>query len=337
MDNIFWFGIVENIIDPEKLGRVQCRIFGVHDSNKITLPTEDLPWALVNKSTDNASVSGIGETPHGIVNGSLCLIIFTDPISKQQPIVLGTILGIPNEIIENNIYLNNNRKYKSENDKGFVDPDKVYPKYFNESDVNRLARNENIEQTIVKDKKDNIIKNINIANNEQTWSEPETQYNAQYPYNHVLETTSGHVFEYDDTPNNERIHQYHKSGSFYEIYPDGQKVEKIVKDNYQLILNDDYIYIKGNTNVYIGNNANIYVKGNCINEIKGNCENYIEKDCENQILGDCNTYIEGDYNLGVKGNINFTSGGTTEMVSDGFDVQSSQDIKLKGTYIKFNE
>ena len=47
--------------------------------------------------------------------------------------------------------------------------------------------------------------------------EPRTPYGAQYPFNHVRETESGHIQEFDDTPGRERIHEYHRAGTFYEL------------------------------------------------------------------------------------------------------------------------
>ena len=84
------------------------------------------------------------------------------------------------------------------------------------------------------------------------WFEPETPYatikgepikprdNASkstvYPFNKVTETESGHIVEFDDTPGAERIHIYHRSGSFFEFHPNGDKVDKIVRDYYLSIL-----------------------------------------------------------------------------------------------------
>ena len=47
--------------------------------------------------------------------------------------------------------------------------------------------------------------------------QPTSGYQPVYPYNNVMETESGHVKEYDDTPSYERIHERHKSGTNYEI------------------------------------------------------------------------------------------------------------------------
>lgn len=44
--------------------------------------------------------------------------------------------------------------------------------------------------------------------------------NENYPYNKVYDTESGHYKEYDDTPEKERIKEFHKSGSTWEITND---------------------------------------------------------------------------------------------------------------------
>ena len=49
-----------------------------------------------------------------------------------------------------------------------------------------------------------------------TWKEPrpDSLYGAVYPYNHVHLSESGHLTEVDDTPNNERLHRYHRTGTY---------------------------------------------------------------------------------------------------------------------------
>ena len=47
-DGFTWFqGVVEDHNDPEQIGRVKVRCLGIHTEDKETLPTEDLPWAMV--------------------------------------------------------------------------------------------------------------------------------------------------------------------------------------------------------------------------------------------------------------------------------------------------
>jgi len=54
-------------------------------------------------------------------------------------------------------------------------------------------------------------------------TEPDTNSKAleNYPHNKVYETERGHYKEYDDTLGAERIKEYHKSGTYYEIDKDG--------------------------------------------------------------------------------------------------------------------
>jgi GH24 family phage-related lysozyme (muramidase) len=89
-------GVVESIFDPLECGRVKVRIFGLHTDDKNLIPTEDLPWAQVLKPTDSASISGIGTSGSGMVQGSWVVVDFLDE-DKQYPIVMGTIPGIPRD------------------------------------------------------------------------------------------------------------------------------------------------------------------------------------------------------------------------------------------------
>jgi len=89
--------------------------------------------------------------------------------------------------------------------------------------------------------------------------EKETKYAAEYPHNKTITTTSGHVLELDDTPKAERIHVYHKSGSYIEIFPDGSIVTKSVKDSVSVTMNDHSIsVIKGDLQI-VANEGKIQI------------------------------------------------------------------------------
>ena len=103
----------------------------------------------------------------------------------------------------------------------------------------------------------------------RVWSEPPTPYAAAYPYNQVQETESGHVMEVDDTPGAERLHAYHRSGSFVELHPDGTIVIKSVKDMFRIVLSDDHLSVAGNCHVSIQGDASVYVKGNLDAQVDG--------------------------------------------------------------------
>ena len=87
-------GCVENRQDPLKLGRCQVRVVGLHNYDKTQLKTEDLPWAYPMQPVTSAAMSGIGHSPLGPVEGTWVVVMFRDD-DEQQPIILGTIGGIP--------------------------------------------------------------------------------------------------------------------------------------------------------------------------------------------------------------------------------------------------
>jgi hypothetical protein len=150
------------------------------------------------------------------------------------------------------------------------------------------------------------------------WSEPPSPYAAEYPYNHVYESESGHIKEYDDTAGAERIHERHKSGSSYEIGPEGTKVTRVVKDNYEIISNDDYLHVQGtrrqtvdegvrircNANSTPGNSYNIEVGlgSNCNIEVNGGNINLTTLSAS--LGGDINMNVSRNLNINVGGNMN---------------------------------
>ncbi len=231
-----WFtGVVEDINDPEKLGRVRVRCFGYHSNNLLDIKTENLPFATVMGPTSSAHISGIGTTTHGLVNGSWVVGFFRDGPSAQDPIVMGTIGSTYKETPNFTL--------------GFSDPDKVYPKYQGKEndyvDVNLLARGTNtITHTV-----DSVSK------------EPATKYAAVYPNNKVTQTTSGHIIEVDDTPGAERINVRHMSGTFVEIHPNGDVVQSN-GNKYQITTGNDNVHITGTCNLTIDGDYNMNVSGN---------------------------------------------------------------------------
>ena len=127
-NGFLWFvGVVEDRTDPQYTGRVRVRCLGHHTSNTTILPTSDLPWAQVVLPITSSGISGLGQTPLGLVEGSWVFGYFRDGTSRQEPLVLGSLPGKPSELSKAG---------------GFYDPNGIYPKYKNEPDVNRLAVND---------------------------------------------------------------------------------------------------------------------------------------------------------------------------------------------------
>ena len=131
--------------------------------------------------------------------------------------------------------------------------------------------------------------------------EPNSAFAPEYPYNNVYETGSGHAKEYDDTPGYERIMERHKSGTQYEIQPDGTKIERIVRDNYQLVVGHDTLEVYGNVRIIISGQADIAVAN--------------------------------DVNLAVGGNLAADITGTSNLTSTGDITIKSDNIKLDGDVV----
>ena len=139
----------------------------------------------------------------------------------------------------------------------------------------------------------------NPSNN--LWTEPESAANADhqpvYPYNDVTQTESGHLFELDDTPTRERVRLQHRSGTFFEMHPNGDEVHKVYGDGYEIVIKNKNVLIKGTCNITINGDANMHV------------------------LGDHNVQVDGDYNLQVAGKMN-------QRVVGDVSVSSDNDISL---------
>ena len=76
----WWTGVVEDRIDPLKLGRCRVRILGYHTDKKDddNIPTNTLPWATPMQPITSAAMNGIGTTPMGPVEGTLIVGFFRD-------------------------------------------------------------------------------------------------------------------------------------------------------------------------------------------------------------------------------------------------------------------
>ena len=95
-DGFIWFvGVVEDRNDPELLGRVRVRCLGFHTEDLNSLPTTDLPWAHVMHPVTDPSMHGMGSTPSFLVEGSWVIGFFRDAQEKQQPVIIGSLPGVP--------------------------------------------------------------------------------------------------------------------------------------------------------------------------------------------------------------------------------------------------
>jgi hypothetical protein len=182
---------------------------------------------------------------------------------------------------------------------GFKDPNKKYPlkAYLNEPDTNRLARNDKISKTIVGLKDATRTQKVPTAITSATWDQPESPYNSRYPFNHVYQSESGHVQEFDDTPENERVHMYHKKGTFTEWDANGTQVNKIVGDSYQIIDRNGYVYIKGAYNLTVDGVTNVLFRSAANIEVIGDVNLIARNDVNAKVSGTMNLNVLEDLNI----------------------------------------
>jgi hypothetical protein len=334
LDGFIWFvGVVENRNDPAELGRVQVRCLGYHTEDLTLIPTADLPWAHVMHPVTDPSMQGLGNTPSFLVEGSWVVGFFRDAREKQQPIIMGTLPGYPEDLPDT--------KY------GFNDPTNTYPSEeriysghgIKESDVSRLARGEDSEthaalmmRRELRQDKDGTDIEIPIAikphipevsdnttlEERTTWIEPnpksvapdESPYtSAKYPYNHVHESEAGHIHEIDDTPGGERLMQQHSTGTFTEIHPDGSKVVKVIGDNYEIIAGKSSILVVGDATITYDGNVRELVKGDYALEVEGNYTQNIHGEHEVKIGKNRAEQILGNYASNINESVKARVGG----------------------------
>jgi len=260
-EGVRWFiARVEDIMDPEKLGRVKIRVINEHDDPAIT--TDDLNWATPLIPITSASHQQIGRSPTGLLVGSTVFGFYLDGHEKQLPVLWGSYAKMPGKDVQKN-------------------------------DIPGLARE------------------INTITKTPVGPEPATAYNAKYPHNHVWQTESGHVIEVDDTPSQERLHIYHKSGSYVEINHDGQKVTKVVDNDYEIVVKDKTVYIGGNLQVHVIGNVALTVDGSVTAKVGGD----INATVTGKVTGSASEWnmkgpLNWNGNVNVTGNITASGSGS---------------------------
>lgn len=338
MSMAWWEGVVEGRQDPLKLGRVQVRVFGLHSDNLQQIPTEDLHWMQVMNPVTSGANSGVGQT-NGLMEGTHVIGFFRDGDSSQDGVVMGTINGIPQQPRILNSGFSDQRKDLSptsvpgkpskvmyNNSTGVVLSESTriaYPNKLEEPDLSRLATQENLEKdTTFSSKKESQLtqQSIPVASG-GVFSEPFALGHSKYPYNKVTETESGHVIELDDTPRQERVHLYHRTGSFVEMHANGDVVKKSAKSEYNITHADRYSHVEGVDILTVDNGAKILI----------NSEN-----------GSTGLELEigsgGDININVKsGNVNLTvNGDMHQKVSGDYLLEVGGSAKITARRIDLN-
>ena len=263
---VWWTGVVEDRQDPLKLGRCRVRCLGWHSTNKSDMPTNRLPWAMPSMPIN----TNVVYTPK---EGDMIFGFFIDGENAQEPVMLGVFPGIPLKAGNRQDPFNDPRT-SAELSAAPVKPDESatnYPRKLDEPTTSRLARNDSDYPSAI-----NAAKKAK----KETKVEPDSYYAAKYPYNNVYESESGHALEFDDTKNAERIHLYHRSGSYVEYGPLGDRSERIQRNKFEVVVGNEQVYVKGDVTVFVDGNATVDVRKNVKMTVGGNYQADITGTCK---------------------------------------------------------
>ena len=230
-----------------------------------------------------------------------------------------------------------------------------------EPDTNRLARGEESEDHVAltarrANRQTEIpiatmpfiptVENLSVNGTSKeetrsTWDEPHPKAieasadpytSGQYPYNHVFESESGHIIEIDDTPGGERLHREHMSGTFEEIHPKGDKMVKVIGDNYEIIAGDSKVLINGSVNLTIEGSVRELIKGDYVLEVEGNYTQKIHKSHRVKIGvgeagGNREEQIRGNHSYKINDNVDGRIGGYRNITIEEHDILNVNDFK----------
>ena len=309
-----WFtGVVEDRHDPLLLNRVKVRCFGWHTENKRALPTADLPWASVLMPTTSSGTSGVGEGTHGLVEGSWVMGFFRDGNDAQDPVIMGTIMGVNAE--------------GAEPTTGFNDPYGVFPREAG-TDAGNRALGLDSER----------VRPVGVG-------EPEDAYAPQYPYNKVRLTESGHIIEFDDTPGAERINIQHRTGAFIELRPDTsmrtrskerfdamtQWIVTVSGDATVNVGGNMSTTVQGNMTSSVGGNSYVDTKGNLTSRVSGSHYGYVTGSTILQTTGNINVKTTGSLTVDSAGKIDFRSDGPFSITAPSMTIDLQEDLSIVGT------
>ncbi len=182
---------------------------------------------------------------------------------------------------------------------------------------------------------------------------------SKYGYNQVQRSLTGHSFEIDDTPGNERILIKHNEGAGIELRPDGGVSISSLKTRVDVTGGDQEIVVEGDANLIYKGNVNMQVtgefnidcldfnlttKGNKTEIIKGteskhvsrgsnstivgNVANFITKRLTNTILGTHTQNVKGNLENNVEGEVKLFSGSKMNITSSDYINTSSDNITM---------
>ncbi len=288
------------------------------------------------------AIFGRGQTPKVTTNNIESLFGTLPPedaLAKADEIFDSSIANSAlNEAKNFDINSTENREKLEVLERGFTDPNANYPtkEYAGISETNKLAQGDS-KGTIVQEKNNNRMRGAKLPGGE-AWDEPVSAFNGAYPYNKVTQTESGHIIEIDDTPGSERIHLYHKSGTYIEIDSNGSVVRRTKGSSYEIIDRNGKISIAGKADISVNGACNIFVGNDANIEVEGDVNLTCHNDITAQAGGTFNLSAVEEFNI-ASGNVNIEAYYTMNQkattlnmhAKENMHMKSNADIKVQAT------
>lgn len=274
-----FYGVVEDRNDPLKAGRVRVRIFGKHSENVSDIPTDALPWSQV--------ILPLNATPNSMISladGQLVFGFYADGVEQQVPVILGQLVVDGNSVND----------LEGEKQTGFQDmrAQKQVKRHDNTDFANGINNSKNAgilgPQTNLRESQKTTVNNKLFS-----FQESPDSFAGEYPWIKSIETESGHLIEFDDTPGNERLYIWHRKGQYIELTKTGDVNIKVINDNKRVTGNNDFDIVIKDKNIHVGGNLNIHVNQNANINVAGNVDL--------SVGGNMDTDVSGNYNIKAGG------------------------------------
>ena len=262
-----YMGVVEDIMDPKKCGRVRVRVIPYHAG----IPVEGLPWhhSVVNNS---ASSGGNGNSATGYKVGSLVVGFFLDR-DHQDGFIIGAFTGAPDGGYDMNAL-------------GGTGKDHWIKKY---RDDNRITGVEGAGSGSWSEPKYN--------NNSQY------PYNDVYQgvsgITREYDNTPGHERIHEIHPSGS-YREIDASGT-QSTKIVGDNYEIVIKDNKMLVGGDLEITVQGDANILVNGDCNSTVQGDHNHHVSGNYNLSVDGSMTQTVQGVLSVGVQSAYNTSVNG------------------------------------
>ena len=342
--NFTWFvGEVEERDDPLKVGRVKVRCFGWHSKDKEELPTKDLPWAQTIQpvTAPAAAPSGLtvgiwvfgffmdgDDAQRPMIMGQIPGYRYNEDGTSESELPKAARVEYDSakaEILKADL---------EENSKKTFDPQEVEDggrtQEQQEADIKQekeqieaqIKNNANLESPQSKLRKQSRVTGITLNPDQgTTWEEPEEPEDKKYPYVQTVASEPGFITETihqvkeaekDDSfvgpmPSviEARQVRYDCNGGYDERKsPSGDKIVKVVGDNYEIVCGSSFVNIKGDINL----------------TVDGSMRTTVTKDYELNVTGNMYTRVGGTDSKYVIKNQSLGIGGTRDTKIGGFSI-----------------